>query len=55
MPIIKGEGPFVLIIVPSRELAIQTSDIIDDFTNHLYKRGYPKLNSAVFIGGMDQK
>ena len=53
MPLIRGEGPFALILVPSRELANQTFETIKSIANFLHKKGYPYLKCAVCIGGMD--
>eukprot|EP01112_Ceratiomyxa_fruticulosa_P012156 TRINITY_DN3352_c2_g1_i1.p1 TRINITY_DN3352_c2_g1~~TRINITY_DN3352_c2_g1_i1.p1 ORF type:complete len:636 (-),score=158.51 TRINITY_DN3352_c2_g1_i1:55-1962(-) len=53
MPIVSGEGPFGLIICPSRELAKQTWEQIEIFTTAL-ERGefkYPKLRTLLAIGG----
>lgn len=52
MPFIKNEGPYGLIICPSRELAKQTYDIIQHFCNHLRKKGMPEIRSCLAIGGM---
>ncbi|KAF7270229.1 ATP-dependent RNA helicase abstrakt [Rhynchophorus ferrugineus] len=52
MPFIKNEGPYGLIICPSRELAKQTYDIIQHFCTHLRKKGMPEIRSCLAIGGM---
>ncbi|BES93985.1 ATP-dependent RNA helicase [Nesidiocoris tenuis] len=52
MPFIKNEGPYGLIICPSRELAKQTHDIIKHFTSHLIKSGFPELRCVLAIGGV---
>jgi len=51
MPITRGEGPFGLIIVPSRELATQTWDIAKEIAGALRAAGEPELRSACVIGG----
>ncbi|KAJ8552414.1 hypothetical protein ON010_g10130 [Phytophthora cinnamomi] len=55
MPIIGHEGPFGLIVGPSRELMRQTFDVVKHFTNHLFKAGYPELRSLLCIGGEDKR
>ncbi|KAN0025092.1 hypothetical protein ACTFIV_009508 [Dictyostelium citrinum] len=54
LPIIQGEGPFGLILCPSRELARQTYDLVNSFTNALHKNGgHPQLRTLLAIGGID--
>ncbi|RLN87679.1 hypothetical protein BBJ28_00003662, partial [Nothophytophthora sp. Chile5] len=55
MPIIGHEGPFGLIVGPSRELMRQTFDVVKHFTDHLFKAGYPELRSLLCIGGEDKR
>ncbi|RLN56247.1 hypothetical protein BBP00_00008089 [Phytophthora kernoviae] len=55
MPIIGHEGPFGLIVGPSRELMRQTFDVVKHFTSHLFKAGYPELRSLLCIGGEDKR
>ncbi|KAI9917300.1 hypothetical protein PsorP6_012933 [Peronosclerospora sorghi] len=55
MPIIGREGPFGLIVGPSRELMRQTFDVVKHFTSHLFKAGYPELRSLLCIGGEDKR
>lgn len=50
-----GEGPFVMIIVPSRELAIQIYENVSFFIKYLLKSDYPQIKSALCIGGVDIK
>lgn len=52
MNIINGEGPFGIIICPSRELAQQTHENIIHFTNIIYKNMNIKLKSCLCIGGI---
>uniref|UniRef100_A0A914W0H6 RNA helicase n=1 Tax=Plectus sambesii TaxID=2011161 RepID=A0A914W0H6_9BILA len=55
IPFSQGEGPYGLIVVPSRELAKQIQDVIDHFFEQLAKAGLPRLRSAICIGGMPVK
>jgi ATP-dependent RNA helicase DDX41 len=55
MPVLSGEGPFGLVVLPSHELAIQTFEIINFFCDKLYRKGYPRLRTMLCIGGMDMK
>jgi ATP-dependent RNA helicase DDX41 len=52
LPFVKGEGPFAVIMAPSRELARQTYDVIVEFTVALERDGYPKLSTMLCIGGV---
>ncbi|CAK1553302.1 unnamed protein product [Leptosia nina] len=52
MPFVKNEGPYGLIICPSRELAKQTHDIILHFIKHLKMAGHPEIRSCLAIGGV---
>jgi len=51
LPTVAGEGPFALILVPSRELAEQIHGIVREHLTVLEKNGYPRLNSLLVIGG----
>lgn len=55
MPIIPGEGPFGLVICPSRELARQTFEVVEEFLAVLHERGYPELRPMLCIGGIDMR
>ncbi|XP_952403.1 RNA helicase, putative [Theileria annulata] len=55
LPIESREGPFGLVICPSRELASQISDITKYFTGYIYNYGGPKLYCSCVIGGTDIK
>lgn len=55
MPIVPGEGPFGLIICPSRELARQTYEVIEQFLEPLREVGYPEVRPLLCIGGVDMK
>lgn len=49
-----SEGPYGLIIAPSRELAHQTFEVIEFYTDQLaeHHREFPKLRSVLTIGGL---
>ncbi|KAK7259035.1 hypothetical protein RIF29_24629 [Crotalaria pallida] len=51
----KTLGPFGLIICPSRELARQTYEVIEQFLTPLKEAGYPKLRPLLCIGGVDMR
>lgn len=55
MPIVPGEGPFGMIICPSRELAKQTYDVIEQFLIPLKEAGYPEIRHLLCIGGVDMR
>ncbi|EOA14389.1 hypothetical protein CARUB_v10027584mg [Capsella rubella] len=55
MPIAPREGPIGLIVCPSRELASQTYEVIEQFVAPLVKAGYPTLRSLLCIGGVDMR
>ncbi|XP_063232990.1 ATP-dependent RNA helicase abstrakt isoform X2 [Bacillus rossius redtenbacheri] len=52
LPFIKNEGPYGLIICPSRELAKQTYDIILHYCSCLQRHGSPEIRSCLAIGGI---
>ncbi|CAM9300314.1 unnamed protein product, partial [Lampetra planeri] len=52
LPFFKREGPYGLIICPSRELARQTHSIIEYYCKLLEEEGAPHLRTALCIGGM---
>ncbi|KAJ8670504.1 hypothetical protein QAD02_001763 [Eretmocerus hayati] len=52
LPFGRGEGPYGLIICPSRELAKQTYDIIQHYTNSLRHAGCPEIRCCLAIGGI---
>ncbi|XP_012281402.1 ATP-dependent RNA helicase abstrakt [Orussus abietinus] len=52
MPFMRNEGPYGLIICPSRELAKQTYDIIQHYTNSLRQASCPEIRSCLAIGGV---
>ena len=52
LPFIANEGPYGLIVCPSRELAKQIQENIDYFAQHLHIEGnMPLLRSCLAIGG----
>lgn len=55
MPLERGEGPVGLIVCPSRELARQTFDVVEEFSAALEMDGYPRLRSMLCIGGVDSR
>ncbi|KAK3751354.1 hypothetical protein QZH41_009312, partial [Actinostola sp. cb2023] len=55
LPFQKNEGPFGLIVVPSRELARQTYDVITFLTRVLEADGFPTLRTTLCIGGSSIK
>ncbi|KAG2206074.1 hypothetical protein INT46_010078 [Mucor plumbeus] len=56
LPLSQGEGPIGMIICPSRELARQTFDGLNDMSHALTKGGkYPELRSLLCIGGINMK
>lgn len=52
LPFIKNEGPYGLIICPSRELAKQTFDIVGHYSRSLQNHGAPEIRSCLAIGGI---
>lgn len=53
LPFIRGEGPFGVILCPSRELATQTYENVLQWTAALAKDGkYAQLNTLLCIGGI---
>ncbi|GAB2293642.1 DEAD-box ATP-dependent RNA helicase 35 [Dionaea muscipula] len=55
MPIVPGEGPFGLVVCPSRELARQTYEVVEQFLAPLHEVGYPELRPLLCIGGVDMR
>lgn len=52
LPFTSNEGPYGLIICPSRELAKQTHEIIQHFITCMKNSGFPKIRSCLAIGGI---
>lgn len=55
MPLMNGEGPYGLVVCPSRELARQTFDVVEEFCEELHKDGHNRLRTMLCIGGVDMK
>ncbi|KAL3753262.1 hypothetical protein ACJRO7_000628 [Eucalyptus globulus] len=55
MPIAHGEGPFGLVVCPSRELARQTYEVVEQFLVPLREAGYLELRALLCIGGVDMR
>uniref|UniRef100_A0A1I8IID1 RNA helicase n=1 Tax=Macrostomum lignano TaxID=282301 RepID=A0A1I8IID1_9PLAT len=55
LPFSRGEGPYGLILCPSRELARQTHDIVRYYSIALEMEGFPSLKVAALIGGVNAK
>lgn len=55
LPFVKNEGPYGLIIVPSRELAKQIIDVVNHFIKFVAHEGMPSLRSMMCIGGVPVK
>ncbi|CAM9864952.1 unnamed protein product [Chrysoparadoxa australica] len=55
LPLVGGEGPFGIILCPSRELARQTFEVMQFYTNYLMKGGYPEIRSVLCVGGEDKR
>ncbi|KAL1805705.1 DEAD-box ATP-dependent RNA helicase 35 isoform X2 [Daucus carota subsp. sativus] len=55
MPIAPGEGPFGLIVCPSRELARQTYDVVEEFLTSMREYNYPEIRPLLCIGGIDMR
>ncbi|KAI5342889.1 hypothetical protein L3X38_010765 [Prunus dulcis] len=53
MPIVPGQGPFGLIICPSRELAKQIYEVVEEYLVPMRQVGYPKIRPLLCIGGVD--
>jgi len=51
MPFIPNEGPYGLIVCPSRELAKQILETIEHFADCLVQTGMPRIRSCLIIGG----
>ena len=51
----RGEGPYGLLIAPSRELAKQTFDVCQEFADAMQRDGLPALKLLLCIGGTSVK
>lgn len=57
-PIKPTQGPYGVVIVPSRELAIQLHETVNDFIKHFMRsknKTYPIIKNVLCIGGDDFK
>ncbi|XVF74777.1 hypothetical protein PTKIN_Ptkin13bG0138900 [Pterospermum kingtungense] len=55
MTILPGEGPFGLIVCPSRELADQTYKVVEKLLAPMREHGYPGLRPLLCTGGVEMK
>eukprot|EP01012_Entosiphon_sulcatum_P040260 TRINITY_DN5390_c0_g1_i2.p1 TRINITY_DN5390_c0_g1~~TRINITY_DN5390_c0_g1_i2.p1 ORF type:complete len:603 (-),score=148.04 TRINITY_DN5390_c0_g1_i2:59-1867(-) len=55
MPFTAGEGPLGLVICPSRELARQTFEVLQYYSEAMREGGYPEIRNALLIGGLDTR
>lgn len=51
MPFLPNEGPYGLIVCPSRELAKQILETVEHFAECLVQQGMPRIKSCLIIGG----
>lgn len=52
MPFVEGEGPFGLVVCPSRELARQIHEVVSQYCDTLASNGFPRLRAMLAIGGI---
>uniref|UniRef100_A0A7S3XUS9 RNA helicase n=1 Tax=Heterosigma akashiwo TaxID=2829 RepID=A0A7S3XUS9_HETAK len=55
LPLVGGEGPYGIILCPSRELARQTYEVVEFFAERLGRGGYPRLRTLLVMGGEDRR
>ena len=55
LPFERGEGPFGLIICPSRELANQTAEVLNFYSEAARSGGLPLIRTVLCIGGFSVK
>ena len=55
MPFIQNEGPYGLVVCPSRELARQTHQVMTYYAKHLEAGGFPALRIILCMGGIPAK
>ena len=55
LPFAENEGPYGLVLVPSRELAQQLYENVNYYTDVLSSNKLPKLRTALCIGGTDMR
>ncbi len=52
LPFVRNEGPYGLIVCPSRELAKQIHENVEYYARCLHKDGMPLLRSCICMGGV---
>ncbi|ODM96972.1 ATP-dependent RNA helicase abstrakt [Orchesella cincta] len=52
LPFAKDEGPYGLVICPSRELARQTFEIVTYYCAYLREGGFPEIRACLAMGGV---
>lgn len=56
LALVRDEGPVGLVVCPSRELARQTYEVVQDFADALAAApGMPRLRNLLCIGGIDMR
>ena len=55
MPLIGGEGPLGLVLAPSRELARQTFELVQDLCAAFGAAQFPQLRATLVVGGEDKR
>lgn len=55
LPLIAREGPIGLVLCPSRELAVQTYEVVLGIIQALKDGGFPEIRPLLCIGGEDSK
>eukprot|EP00240_Pyramimonas_obovata_P000416 CAMPEP_0118924548 /NCGR_PEP_ID=MMETSP1169-20130426/2636_1 /TAXON_ID=36882 /ORGANISM="Pyramimonas obovata, Strain CCMP722" /LENGTH=561 /DNA_ID=CAMNT_0006865675 /DNA_START=384 /DNA_END=2065 /DNA_ORIENTATION=+ len=54
MPVVSNEGPVGLVVCPSRELARQTHEVVDQFVEAFNNSGrYNRMRTMLCMGGVD--
>ena len=54
MPVVSNEGPVGLVVCPSRELARQTHEVVDQFVDACNNSGrYNRMRTMLCMGGVD--
>ncbi|KPV76632.1 uncharacterized protein RHOBADRAFT_13015 [Rhodotorula graminis WP1] len=53
MPFVQGEGPVGIIMCPSRELARQTYEGLQEMAKLMEQGGYPQVRALLCIGGIN--
>jgi hypothetical protein len=56
MPLAPNEGPVGLVVCPSRELARQTHEVVNEFVDACNQSGkYNQMRTMLCMGGVDSK